>query len=318
MSNLVKFVSTRLLAAPLLLAICATGVLSPYSAFGEMAARENWACPSTTGTGHAWFAGSGGPNAGVALVIHGLNLRPDKMDAIVRVLTEQGISVLRASLSGHQGSVEPLKRASRLGWLREIHAAYCEARARMPRSPVFLVGYSLGALLPLDLAASFPEAQVRFDRVVLFAPALALTWTARLVNLFRIFDDSFVVPSANFREYRANPEGTPVAGYRAALDSLAALEHSVSRLEDIPTLVIMDPEDVVVSAEGVRQWIAARGLKQWQVMEISARDGTLRANNHHLIIDEPSVGAPTWKRIHDALDAHLSAPATGQAAPGVR
>ena len=38
---------------------------------------------------------------GVALVIHGLNLRPDKMGSIISCLNTSGIDVLNLSLRGH-------------------------------------------------------------------------------------------------------------------------------------------------------------------------------------------------------------------------
>jgi hypothetical protein len=70
---------------------------------------------------------------GVALVIHGLNLRPDKMQPIISVLTESGIDVLGLSLRGHgenythhagikedQARLEAFKAVSFPLWIKEL------------------------------------------------------------------------------------------------------------------------------------------------------------------------------------------------------
>ena len=49
-----------------------------------------------------WFySDTPGELRGVALVIHGLNLRPDRMQPIISKLTKSGIDVLGLSLRGH-------------------------------------------------------------------------------------------------------------------------------------------------------------------------------------------------------------------------
>ena len=78
---------------------------------------------------------------GVALVIHGLNLRPDKMQTIISVLTGSGIDVLRLSLRGHgenythhadideeQARLEAFKAVSFPLWLNEAYLAYTQVR----------------------------------------------------------------------------------------------------------------------------------------------------------------------------------------------
>ena len=78
---------------------------------------------------------------GVALVIHGLNLRPDKMQTIISVLAESGMDVLRLSLRGHgenythradineeQARLEAFKAVSYPLWLNEAYLAYTQVR----------------------------------------------------------------------------------------------------------------------------------------------------------------------------------------------
>ena len=112
---------------------------------------------------------------GVALVIHGLNLRPDRMQTIISVLTESGIDVLRLSLRGHgenyahhagidedQARLEAFKAVSFPLWMNEAYLAYTQVRKRATQKkvPLFFVGFSIGGLIGLDLFASQPEVSL--------------------------------------------------------------------------------------------------------------------------------------------------------------
>ena len=135
-----------------------------------------------------WYKNQGREKTkGVALVIHGLNLRPDKMQTIISVLAESGMDVLRLSLRGHgenythradmdeeQARLEAFKAVSFPLWLNEAYLAYTQVRekAAQKKVPLFFVGFSLGGLIGLDLFASQPE--VYYDRMILFAPAIKL------------------------------------------------------------------------------------------------------------------------------------------------
>ncbi|MFC1789078.1 hypothetical protein ACFLZE_04095 [Thermodesulfobacteriota bacterium] len=91
-----------------------------------------------------WFkAGTPDKINGVALVIHGLNLRPVKMESIVTLLTDSGIDVLSLSLRGHgqnyfhevdvdssEARMEAFKNVSYKLWMDETHRAYGHARKR--------------------------------------------------------------------------------------------------------------------------------------------------------------------------------------------
>jgi alpha-beta hydrolase superfamily lysophospholipase len=109
---------------------------------------------------------------GVALVVHGLNLKPEKMGAIIATLNQDGIDVLNLSLRGHGDNYPSQGRKNhdeqRLAsfrevnyelWSDEMYRAYRQVRERgeLKNVPLFFVGYSLGGLLGCDLLISRPE-----------------------------------------------------------------------------------------------------------------------------------------------------------------
>ncbi|MBU1161358.1 MAG: lysophospholipase, partial [Proteobacteria bacterium] len=137
---------------------------------------------------------------GVALVIHGLNLQPDKMESIIALLTHSCIDVLNLSLRGHgknyiqkanvddnKARMETFKTVSYEYWIKETHRAYglAGSRSREKQVPLFLIGFSLGGLMGAALFASYPD--VYFNRMVLLAPALhiyTINYLAKILSPF--------------------------------------------------------------------------------------------------------------------------------------
>jgi hypothetical protein len=88
-----------------------------------------------------WYlADSQKKTSGVALVIHGLNLRPDRMEPIISQLGQAGIDALNVSLRGHgenfdhrqgidsaKARLETFKAVSYPLWTNEAYCAYLQA-----------------------------------------------------------------------------------------------------------------------------------------------------------------------------------------------
>jgi alpha-beta hydrolase superfamily lysophospholipase len=252
---------------------------------------------------------------GVALVIHGLNLRPDKMGSIVSLLTAAGIEVLNLSLRGHGQNVgnESLsnRRKARMNafksvsyplWAGEVFHAYRLARktSDIQQVPLFLVGFSLGALLGCDLFASRPD--VKFDRMVLFAPSLnasiayGLKWLAPFPRL--------VIPSFSLPSYRAN-SGTPMAAYQALFDAIHHFNRNISSKINVPTIIFIDPLDEVVSYRKLKRMVESEKLDQWDFCLLKENRIGVKQPIHHLIVDEASLGSAGWKAVQNIIHRYL-------------
>ncbi|MEI7672855.1 MAG: alpha/beta hydrolase, partial [Deltaproteobacteria bacterium] len=109
---------------------------------------------------------------GVALVVHGLNLKPERMKPLISLLNQAGIDALNVSLHGHgdnyfhgdgremqEARLESFRTVTSRLWSAEVHSAYQKAKRRAQQKdvPVFLVGYSLGGLLGCELQVSKPD-----------------------------------------------------------------------------------------------------------------------------------------------------------------
>ena len=115
---------------------------------------------------------------GVALVVHGLNLRPERMEFLIGRLNRAGIEVLNVSLQGHgdnyvrsetverkEARLDSFRKVTYRLWSSELYNAYRKARqrAQQKKVPLFLAGYSLGGLLGLRAAGLQAGRPLRSD-----------------------------------------------------------------------------------------------------------------------------------------------------------
>lgn len=229
------------------------------------------------------------------------------MDPLAHLLAGDRIEVLRISLSGHGfGSIDDVSASK---WLGQTAAAYeaAAARANELGVPLYFVGYSLGGLLGEALLAQSGGSEVRFDRVVLLAPAIAVRPVANLVKIFFLFGKRFALPSADRPDYRAN-RGTSMAAYEALFRLLAIARAGRYRNANLPTLVFVRRDDELVSLQGLRSLVRRDDLTDWTISAIPGPG--IRGFPHHLIIDEASLGAADWNWMTSTIVGFLNRPPT--------
>ena len=254
---------------------------------------------------------------GVALVVHGLNLKPERMQSIILELNDAGIDVLNLSLRGHgnnflknknlstdEARLESFRTVTYSLWLDEIYNAYLKARERASKNnvPVYFVGYSIGALMGCDLILTHPD--VNYDRIVLFAPALNITVESYLLKALMPFPN-IVIDSLSPICYRAN-KGTPMAAYKALFDAVNCFNNNLNNKLNKPTLIFIDDRDEFVSCSKLNEIITRCNLDRWKIQIIRKDDNIGEKVSHHLIIDRDSVGKRMWKQMKGAIKRHLS------------
>ncbi|MDD1750068.1 MAG: alpha/beta hydrolase [Methanothrix sp.] len=246
-------------------------------------------------TSAVWIPPDGNP-VGVALVLPGLNLKPDRMGALARVLTDKGVLVLLGSLTGHLGGRELLDTVSPETWISDCLSLYESALEESKRYevPIFFVGHSLGCLAVLDAMERYER--VRFDRLVLFAPAVTPRPFARAA---RLLGNNFIVPSKTPEEYRVH-NGIPAAAYHALLKLSRHLHASGYRRINEPALVFIDKRDELIGYRPLLALTKTR-LTRWRIITVDSEKSRLPRSYHHLIIDEDSVGTEQWRSIREEV-----------------
>ncbi|MBX3013994.1 MAG: alpha/beta fold hydrolase [Caldilineaceae bacterium] len=256
------------------------------------------------------------PRQGVALVVHGLNLKPDWMRPVADVLRARGVAVVLCSLRGHGANFTPVagattaaarlaafRQVSYAAWRAELMAAYqaAAALAQPTAAPIFLVAFSLGALLGCELLATTPT--VHLTRLVLLAPALALRPYSYLPALLAPWP---LVPIRSLAPapYRANP-ATPVAAYRVLYQALHNLWRQANARLNVPTLVLVDPHDELVSLRGIRRFLQQAQLSQWRLVTVQQASIHTGGAFHHLLVDPAMVGPRQWQAMITQIQQHL-------------
>lgn len=313
-------------------------LIAPLSAYGLLETRRGSQSPGTgsikrlaalndSGQGFKnhqnqirairWYPGKDPAKLnGVALVIHGLNGRPDKMEPIIAAMTAAGIDCLNLSLRGHgenyaqpgntdseEARMRAFKSASYRIWRAETYQAYLAAKKRSTRygTCLFLVGFSMGGLLGVDLFTSNPY--IKFDKLVLFAPALKMHRRNYLLKTMSPFP-GLVIPSLGPGDYLAN-KGTPMAAYNALFDASGHFEKHLDPKINVPTVVFIDEQDELISFSGLQDMIRHQILDQWKIHPVKKDRTATQIKMHHIIIDEVAVGKHMWKEIKDTAITHL-------------
>lgn len=254
----------------------------------------------------AFYPSVSAPAKAVTVLVHGLNNKPSSMKVLADFLCANGSDVVLVSLSGHTTHGPQMQHVSREGWHHDMQQAYLYARSMIENTasrPLYFLGYSLGALINLDLMTHIPE--VKYDKMVLLAPANTLRRRVQLLQplVTRLLPKSWKIPSLIPKPYRAGTF-TPVQAYRVLFEMGTAVESKAYIELHVPTLIIVDPRDEMISLKQLEKMIQQYNLKKWQICILKGHTDKSAAY-HHLILDESSAGKANWQTIQHEIKSFL-------------
>jgi esterase/lipase len=245
------------------------------------------------------------PEKAAALVIHGLNTKPERMIPIIDILMKNGISALNLALTGHRGIPAEIIHVSREIWKQEITRGFefVHAYADRKHLPVLFTGFSLGCAAGLDTACTGDTPL--FDYALLFAPALTVRWYTHCVKMCSVFGGGFLLPSKTPPAYRAN-NGTSVAAYNTLFCHIRTIRKADCESINVPCLCFIDPADELISYTRLLSFVQEKEIYNWNIIPITKDNSTAKETYHHLIIDRESTGEKTWNFITTKISLFLS------------
>lgn len=246
------------------------------------------------------------PLNGVVLVCHGLNTKPEKMQEITTFLNSLGVFTFSIKLYGHRSDFENFKKVRPAIWLSEFHKAYKEAKkyADKRQVPLFFVGYSLGGLINSSLMSSKILGDIKYNKIILFAPSIATHFYIKIISFLNILGEQYVIPSSNLKAYRAS-KGTPLSAYNSLFSLQNLMIASDFNNLNIPTMIFVDPQDELVSVDGISSLIRNKNLSKWQIVRLHKTHTSSNKSSHHLIIDKSSAGNKNWEIIKQRIKVFL-------------
>jgi esterase/lipase len=222
------------------------------------------------------------------------------MDPLATELTSIGYHVHRVTLHGHNG--ESSQIFDERVWLHEVAQSYEEIRSRFPEIPTYVMGYSLGGLALMTMLDTVSPSN--YPRgMILLAPAISLRGPLDVLTALHLPPPlPLAVPNLAPKEYRRYDE-TPLFWYSNTLSlyrKSESLKH-IRSLAAIPTLVVLNNSDEIVSPGGTARWIKDHNLEHSWRIEIVKPESSKFSFKEHLIIDEASLGSTEWSRLRTLL-----------------
>lgn len=237
---------------------------------------------------------------GGALVVPGFNTLPASMGALERKIEGMGFHARRIVLSGLDSP--RLSKADRSEWSSQIILESERLRKDLRGGDLIAVGFSLGGAMVLKAAV---ESGI-FDKIILFAPALALTPLSEMIRIFlplRFLP--IALPSFAPAPYRQD-RLVSLRAYKqivAAVDEMSLLP--AGPLAQIPILNLIRADDELVSFSGVELWLRARAGQSLRSVTLPP-DPSAAFSRPHIIIDPPSAGRENWRTIENEIESFLA------------
>jgi esterase/lipase len=267
----------------------------------------------------------------IVIVVHGLNLNPKKMQPLIQELSQQGLEVLPVVLPEHQPefqadiqaeseSGDPLAGESQhltlTSAMQALEKVYEQAQQKVSGTSyrIYFLGYSLGGLLGAYFQCRHDNQA--FDRMILLAPALKTkVFTGILKPIARLshqYHWQYSIPSFSLPDYRAR-KGTSIQAYQTLFELIDGYEQCSQLMKHLnlsdekkekSTLIFIDPQDELVSYEGIVD--LAQEHPSWSVQKLLIHSDEISHRLiHHLVIDEASVGKTEWNRMKKILQAFI-------------
>ena len=243
------------------------------------------------------------PARGTVILVHGLNQRPSSLDPLADEIRTLGYNTYRITLHGHE--VEGTEAFTESDWEEDLLRAYHTVERQPGSTPIYLLGYSLGGLLVTRVLDTHPELTPR--GVILLAPALSLRVLPQSGYLLTLFPPTTLsVPNVAPPRYRRFAN-TPLFWYRNTLHLYSATRtlQNPQRLASVPTVIVANPRDELVSLSGLHEWLQDNQLaSNWNMRTIRPA-GISPTTPEHLIIDQYSLGFPVWENLLAGISERL-------------
>jgi esterase/lipase len=240
----------------------------------------------------------------VSIVLHGLNMKPRCMNDMVDMLVQSNAEVLRLAMTGHSKSQNAWSFVQRKHWLEDVMRGVEEAANRAERLgvPLHGVGYSMGGQYLVD---ALSEMGGPTQKNVLLAPSIALKPDAQSQLDFARWLGPLPTPSSLQPEYRSKST-IPGSAYNAMASSQEAIHATLnSEVLNVPTMIVLDPDDEWISEEGIRDFIEKNKLHKWALSVLKRSKDALKGRWHHLVHDKQSV-AEHWDTMVHTIREFLS------------
>ena len=90
--------------------------------------------------------------------------------------------------------------------------------------------------------------------MVLFAPALSVNLSVRMLSLLRVFGPSYLLPARAPKKYRAYDK-VPLRAFLDYFGTLEKFKNAINKRLHVPALIFVDREDELIDVGGMQKLI---------------------------------------------------------------
>ena len=188
-------------------------------------------------------------------------------------------------------------------WEEDLIEGHLMARSIIEEHgvPFYFLGYSLGALLGQYLLF-FKQNQIKFNKQVLLAPATAIGLPRFVKSSISLLNDNLQIRSYTPKGYSID-DWLPAKIYKKMIYWERSIINAGFAHLNIPTLVIIDPKDELISYPKIRRQIRKYGLSNYQCIVLESSLSGRSTRYHHLIIDGATMGKKNWTEVASRIAA---------------
>ena len=229
---------------------------------------------------------------GVVIIVHGLNLNPDKMKAVGTIFKERNVTPIYIKLTGHTERTK-WSQVSSKRWRQDLYKGLCQAYliSKERKIPMYGFGYSLGSVLLQDAIEKF---KVPFKETFHISPAFETRWYVGFITALFKVGFSFNLPSSNFVEYRAKPN-TSLGAYEAMWE----LNEGLKFEDKIQKTIFIDHRDELVDFTSTKH--LCNKINNCTFLELKNKPFKRPKTIYHLSIDPQSTGSKSWQFIRKSI-----------------
>ena len=233
------------------------------------------------------------PPKAIVLYAHGMNNNGDLFQELAKEMNKLGLIGALVTWHGHSQKISPydaLPANYATEWHKDLEAALCHIQARYPTTPLYYVGYSLGAAILLSSLQKNPQDNA-IKKIAFIAPAVSFNKKAHLLRVTSFLPSSFPIPSLAEEQYHAHPS-LPAQMYA---DFFPMLQKVIEKpvMQSRPLLLFLGPNDELISFGGAHQTLK-NYFSEFKMVELDNRQAPLKRHFFHLIVDSNSLGQTQW------------------------
>jgi hypothetical protein len=223
-----------------------------------------------------------------ALLIHGLNQKPDLMGEWEPYLTDLGYSKVRVlELAGLEGNTSLPHRVDHRVWVEQLKGLKQEVDTQ---EGLDIFGYSLGGLVALSA-----HEEGESINYYLFQPALGVSFVASLyIEIMMVLPENMLIPSFSPLEQRARHFLN--AGIYKQLGELYLKRKGIKDLKKSRVRVFFDPKDPLLSKSEIMRTLDESDLLDCELHLV-------RANhiNPHCAYSPDRLTRSSWELVKSQI-----------------